>query len=619
MTALDYSVGPGAGRGDVVAGKGAARAGAAPGNPPDGADSVAGHGFAAVFKQIASPAPDAGDTGAAGRDTSRPGSDAHQGEDSAMPAPDETANDGPAPAGDRQARPGRVAATHGPGSLSQLLLALGRPARAPTVAAPGDGDTADDLAAAAVQAARDGARLQDPAMLQELIPFPDPATFQDSAMLPPSATPQDPSQSPPASHGEDVVAARATSSGLDDPTAPGGPNAPTRAEQDAAGAAFATALGRADATASAMPTRQSEAGAGFTAAQTAAPPFPDASGGEAVRPIQVSVLSRETHFAPIRSLTGQALPFVQAGTLPTGAVSGAPSAPPVTAGQPPPPDRAGLDGQPIAAPHPMGGAPFAPIAPGAGIAARERSAMDTGRQSLTARAADARHIADEEAIAPADRVLDAHAARMEEQEASAQGSSAEPSPGPQPATMAPLPLQPGMRMLAEMPTVRQVAEAISSEMSSLGAPDSADTAMGLRAGPVRVLEIQLHPDDLGTVNVRMRLTPQGLEVRLRASNPDTARMLEQDRAALGEILRSAGYQPGDIQIITTDGSGFTGLTGHEPTPFAPARPSVPEERGSERQPGGGSGRQPSDSSDQKGARRDEASDRDSFGRGDFSR
>ncbi|OYZ95811.1 MAG: hypothetical protein B7X99_14840, partial [Rhizobiales bacterium 17-65-6] len=360
---------------------------------------------------------------------------------------------------------------------------------------------------------------------------------------------------------------------------------------------------------------------GSTVAQTADPAFPDASGVQAARPIQVSVISRETHFAPIRSLTGQALPFAQAGAadVPTGAVSGVPSAPLATAGQMPPPGRAGLDGQPIAAPHPMGGAPFAPIAPGAGIAARERPVTDTGRQSLAARAADARRLGDVETNAPAERVQDAHAIHREEQEASAEGRSQEPSPGPQPATMAPLAAQPGMRVLAEMPTVRQVAEAISSEMSSLGAPDSADTAMGLRAGPVRVLEIQLNPDDLGTVNVRMRLTPQGLEVRLRASNPDTARMLEQDRAALGEILRSAGYQPGDIQIITTDGSGFTGLTGHEPPPFAPAPPSAPEERGSERQPGGGSGRQPSDSSEQKGARRDETSDRDSFGRGDFSR
>lgn len=476
---------------------------------------------------------------------------------------------------------------------------------------------------------QESAMFRDPAVFQELITLQAPARVQGPARLQPSATPQDPSQSPPASQAEDVAPARATSSPSGNPMAPSGPQTPTRTEQEAAGVAFAMALGRADATASAMPTRHSEAGAESTAAQTAGPLFPDAPDVEAGRPIQVSVISRETHFAPIRSLTGQALPFVQAGAdgPPPGAVPGATPARPATTGQTPPPGRADpmshpMGGATLAQPA-MAGASFAPIAPGAGIPARERPATDSGRQSVAARAADARHLGDEEAIAPADRRQNAYAVRMEEQEATGEGRSSDPAPGPapgpQPATVAPLPAPAGLRALAEMPTVRQVAEAISGEMSSLGAPDSADTAVGLRAGPVRVLEIQLHPDDLGTVNVRLRLTPQGLEVRLRASNPDTARMLEQDRAALGEILRSAGYQPGDIQIITADGSGFTGLTGHEPTPFAPARPSASEERGSERQPGGGSGRQPSDSSEQKGSRRDETGDRDSFGRGDFSR
>lgn len=633
MTALDYSVGPGAGRGDVAAGKGAARVGAPSGNPAEGADSTAGQGFAAVFKQIASPAQDAGDTGAAGRDTSRPGADARGGEDRAMPAPDETANEGPAPVGERQARPVRAAATHGAGSLSQLILALGRPARAPTAIEPGDSEPAHDPAAASVPVAPDAARLQNSTMFQDLAMVRDPATFQDPATLQPPAIPQHPSQSAPASRAEDVAAARATSSGSGDSTPPGGPHAPTRAEQDAAGAAFATVLGRADVTASAMPTRQSEAGAESTAAQTGGPLFPDAADVEPARPIQVSVISRETHFAPIRSLTGQALPFAPADAagLPPGAGPGATSvAAPATSGQPPRLGRAGLDGRPIAPFNPMVartpaqpatlGASAEPRAPGAGIAPRERPAPGIGRQSVAARVADARQVAHDEATAPADRNQNAYAARMEEQDASAKdATSPDPAPGPQPVTTAPLSAPAGLRALAEMPTVRQVAEAISSEMSSFGAPDVAGTEPNSLAGPVRVLEIQLHPDDLGTVNVRLRLTSQGLEVRLRASNPDTARMLEQDRAALGEILRSAGYQPGDIQIFTADGSGFTGLTGHESTSFAPGQPSAPEERGGERSPGGGSGRQPSDSSEQKGARRDETGDRDGFGGGDFTR
>ncbi|MFG1425759.1 flagellar hook-length control protein FliK [Roseixanthobacter glucoisosaccharinicivorans] len=625
MTALDYSIGQGAGRGEVAAGKGAARAGTAPGAPADGADGAAGQGFAAVFKQMAAPAQEAPDTGAGGRENARPGAKPHDGEGGTRPAPDEPAHDGPAPAGERQARPGRAAATHGPGSLSQLLLALGRPARAPALSEPGDPDTADDPAATSVQAAPDGAGLQASAMGRDPMRLPELVAVQDPALGEPSANPLDPSQSSPSSSKEDNAVARGASSGAGDPTAPGGSHAPTRAEQDAAAAAFALALGRADASAGVVPTAQSEAGARSDADQTAGSAFSDEAGVDAARPIQVSVISRETHFAPIRSLTGQALPFAQAGGagLPAGAVSGVPSGPPPLAPQAPPPVGAGpvplstyraTLAQPATA-----GAASAPIAPRGDIAARERPASASGRQPLAARVADAGHRTKDEAVAPADPIQDAHALHREEREASAEGRSPEPLPGPQSAATAPVLAAAGLSALAEMPTVRQVAEAISNEMSSLGAPDVPGEDARSLAGPVRVLEIQLHPDDLGTVNVRLRLTPQGLEVRLRASNSDTARMLEQDRAALGEILRSAGYQPGDIQILTTDGSGFTGLTGHEPTPFAAAQPSAPEERGSERQPGGGSGRQPSDSSEQKGARRDETGDRDSFGRGDFSR
>ncbi|MFG1421512.1 flagellar hook-length control protein FliK [Roseixanthobacter liquoris] len=626
MTALDYSIGPGAGRGDIAAGKGAARVGATPGNPAEGLDGAAGQGFAAVFKQMSAPAQDAGDTSGAGRDMPQPGADAQarEREEPALTAPDETANDAPAPVVERHAHAVRAARTNGPGSLSQLLAALNRPARTPVTSEPAKAEQTD-----APATARDRAP-------QDLVALQNPLTFQDLAASQQPAMPQD---RPPASDasqtmkGADAATVPVPAAGSDE-RAEAAPHAPTRAEQDAAGAAFVTALARADAAPAALPTGPSEAGAGSAGAQAGDSLPSDPSAGEPGPAIQVSVISRETHFAPIRSLTGQALPFAPAsglGAMP-GLVAGAPPTPPVRNGQAPWSVRADLDGPPAAASRPWGATEYAqgatdassePGATGSVLLPHERTVADRGRQSVAARAAEARHVTHDEPTGPADPAGDAHAARGEAQDVAAKGpASAEASPGPQGpqvAGAAPLPSQAGMRALAEMPTVRQVAEAISSEMATLGAPDTADAAAGSLAGPVRVLEIQLHPDDLGTVNVRMRLTPQGLEVRLRASNPDTARMLEQDRAALGELLRSIGYQPGDIQIVTTDGSGFTGLTGHETAPFTPAPPSAPEERGNERQPGGGSGRQPSDSSEQKGARRDETGDRDSFGRGDFPR
>ncbi|MEP9368232.1 flagellar hook-length control protein FliK [Xanthobacter sp. VNH20] len=580
-------------------------------------DGGADQGFAAVFKQIASPAPDPNPTAAGGCDAPQACAVAPA-EDVLMSTPDETTSSDMPPAGERPARPGRSATTSGPGSLSKLLLALGRPARAAVEAAPLDGDRAEDRSDSPVQAAPD------------LPTIPHLAAHPLSIMPPDLPQPPLPPSQP--KEGTEPAASQTTSAASGDAAMRDEPHILTRAEEDAAGVAFVTMLGSVDTTASAMAAAENGDGADTRATQTSDILSADSEVGEQARPIQVSVISRETHFAPIRNLTGQTLPFAQtlAAAMPAGPLSGPPSARLADNGHTPvSPVRAGVEEQSLAMSRSQvfqptaqvvaAGRSSAPIGPDTGRATRSRPSTDLAHQGAALRTADA-VLAQGEAAAPADRVQDAHAAQKKEQEAEAKStSSPEPFAGPQSTAMGSPVAPTGARALAEIPTVRQVAEAISNEMASLGAPDITGTAPSSLAGPVRVLEIQLHPDDLGTVNVRLRLTPQGLEVRLRAGNPDTARMLEQDRDALGEILRSAGYQADDLQIITTDAAGFTGMTGHDSRPFLAEPPASGEEHGSERQSGGGSGRQPSDSSNQKGTKGDEKGNRDSSGRGDFSR
>ncbi len=68
-------------------------------------------------------------------------------------------------------------------------------------------------------------------------------------------------------------------------------------------------------------------------------------------------------------------------------------------------------------------------------------------------------------------------------------------------------------------------------------------------GPVlKTLEIQLTPVELGTVKVSMRLVGENVEVTVRASNPQTAEMLKQDRQMLDQMLRSTGYKPDAITV-----------------------------------------------------------------------
>jgi len=61
-------------------------------------------------------------------------------------------------------------------------------------------------------------------------------------------------------------------------------------------------------------------------------------------------------------------------------------------------------------------------------------------------------------------------------------------------------------------------------------------------GPLRMLRIQLRPEELGTVTVELRLADGQLETHLRASRPETAALLHRDAAILTDLLKQANYQ-----------------------------------------------------------------------------
>jgi chemotaxis protein MotD len=69
-----------------------------------------------------------------------------------------------------------------------------------------------------------------------------------------------------------------------------------------------------------------------------------------------------------------------------------------------------------------------------------------------------------------------------------------------------------------------------------------------QAGPVRMVEIQLHPASLGSLTVTMRLSPAGLKVSVTASVRETAHRLETDKAELTDLIRRAGYDAAEVSI-----------------------------------------------------------------------
>ena len=70
-------------------------------------------------------------------------------------------------------------------------------------------------------------------------------------------------------------------------------------------------------------------------------------------------------------------------------------------------------------------------------------------------------------------------------------------------------------------------------------------------GVVRMLNIQLHPAELGVVTVKMRLAGDQLEMEVHASREETAEILKKDSEKLTGLLRASGYRPDTLTIHVT--------------------------------------------------------------------
>lgn len=104
------------------------------------------------------------------------------------------------------------------------------------------------------------------------------------------------------------------------------------------------------------------------------------------------------------------------------------------------------------------------------------------------------------------------------------------------------------------PPARQVGEEVARALAGGGAPPSAahgDTRPA--PGKLKVLHIQLQPESLGTVTVRMEIKVDVLELRIDAVRAETADLIQRDREVLSSLIRSAGYSADDASIRVTHG------------------------------------------------------------------
>jgi len=100
---------------------------------------------------------------------------------------------------------------------------------------------------------------------------------------------------------------------------------------------------------------------------------------------------------------------------------------------------------------------------------------------------------------------------------------------------------------------RQVANEVVRELPAV--KHALELAQDAKAplSKLQVLKIQLQPENLGSVNVRIQLRADTIELHIDTSRAETAELLKRDRETLSAIMRAAGYSADDAQIKVTHG------------------------------------------------------------------
>lgn len=277
--------------------------------------------------------------------------------------------------------------------------------------------------------------------------------------------------------------------------------------------------------------------------------------GAGLRPVQVQVVARETHFAP-------------AGT------SSLPASSPLVAASPDQTEAEARSG--LATPAPSGSIPPSPGEAGTKSVSPSPTSSSRGEEDTSA----------SNAIQPVQTSLKPEGGEARSQGGGTNHPSLALEPRAAPAASSPTDSQDPRGGFAAVPG--QVANAIQDEADRVAVAHgpSEAAAPAVAEGVLRVLKIELRPADLGLVTVEMRLKDGRLEASLRASRPETADYLRDSSSAITDLLSRAGYRA-ELAILDRGRSP----SGSAPSP-AGHLPSQSFE--GDRSGGGGARRQPTE-------------------------
>lgn len=110
----------------------------------------------------------------------------------------------------------------------------------------------------------------------------------------------------------------------------------------------------------------------------------------------------------------------------------------------------------------------------------------------------------------------------------------------------------------------QIADRVTSEAATLtqaGRPDA--PAFGVKhEAAAKVLHLQLQPEGLGTVTIRMSVKDQALRLDLEVGRGEAGHLIQRDRDVLSALLRSAGYMIDGVEVRVVDASGAGAQSGN---------------------------------------------------------
>ena len=149
------------------------------------------------------------------------------------------------------------------------------------------------------------------------------------------------------------------------------------------------------------------------------------------------------------------------------------------------------------------------------------------------------------------------------------------SQGPAEATSA-LTHQVASAVGAQISTLVPSASAPKGDAAALASNTTTSENLRFRAGgaALKTLQIQLQPENLGTLDITMKLVSGQLAIHLAASEASTALRLKDDADGLKKLLTKSGFDVDDAAITVSARDGATGRVGNAFTPHNGSGPNT---------------------------------------------